>query len=68
MVILIIVLISGTITWQEETKGWRADFWLTVQKMESIIVRKALQQLTDMVGELAHMWVDQEAKTNADSA
>lgn len=32
------------------------------------MVRKALQQLTDVVGELAQMWVGQEAKTNADSA
>lgn len=32
------------------------------------MARKALQQLTDMVGELAQMWVGQEAKTNADSA
>lgn len=32
------------------------------------MARKALQQLTDMVGELAQMWVNQEAKKNADSA
>ena len=44
------------------------SFWLTVQKMESIVIRKASQHLTAMDGELAHMWVDQEAKTNADSA
>lgn len=68
MVILIIIFISGTITWQEATQRMEGSFCLTVQKMESIVIRKASHQLTAMDEELAHMWVDQEAKTNADSA